>query len=284
MKFLSCISMTWSLALVWSGALVAQDPSSDTVPSDQEGVRVIGRVTDRTTERPLPSVSVRLIDVDDEGRLAWEGTSDSTGTFRAPRLRPSTYEVRVEALGYGDLTHSVSLSGYGVTELLVELSPAALELDPLVVVSRRRSRLESAGFYERRRRGFGHTLTRQEIEDRHPSMVTDLLRPMAGVTVAPGALGTGGIIRMRGGCIPDVILDGARLSAPVRLDNLLSVSDLEGLEVYSGSTTPAQYSHSSCGTVLAWTRDPGSTDGRPWSWKRAGAAAGFLLLSILLTS
>ncbi|MDZ7780948.1 MAG: carboxypeptidase regulatory-like domain-containing protein [Gemmatimonadota bacterium] len=284
MKFRSCIWMTWSLALLGSGAAAAQNSSSDTVPSDGEGVRVIGRVTDRSTQRPLPSASVRLIDVEDDERLAWEGASDSTGTFRGPRVRPSTYRVRVEALGYGELVQSVPLSGYGTVELMVELSPSALELDPLVVVSRRRSRLESAGFYDRRRRGFGHTLNRREIEDRHPSTVTDLVRAMPGVSVAPGGLGTGGIIRMRGGCIPDVILDGARLSGPVRLDNLLSVSDLEGLEVYSGSTTPAQYSTSSCGTVLAWTRDPGSTDGRPWSWKRAGAAAGFILLSILLTS
>jgi len=276
----------WNLAfalLLGPASAAAQAPLADTLRSDQEAVLVRGRVTDLTSGHPLPSASVQALDLEAGGRLAWEGLSDSTGTFQGPRLLPSTYQLHVTALGYRTLTHVVVLSGYGVADLQVDLVPAALELEPIVVVSRRRSRLETAGFYERRNRGFGHSFTRAEIEARRPGFVSDIVRTMPGVTVGPGRMGGGGLIRMRGGCVPDVILDGVPLSGPVRLDDILTVDNLEGIEVYSGASSPIEYSRSTCGTVLAWTRDPSGATGRPWNWKRAGAAAGFLLLGILLT-
>lgn len=268
---------------VFSGAWTLEAQVADTLRSDQEGVLVRGRIVDLTTQRAVPNVSVRLVDLAMNGRVAWEGVSDSAGVFEGRRLPPSLYGVEAEALGYSELFHAVDISGYGVADLGIELSPDALELEPLVVVTRQRTRLELAGFFRRRDRGFGHSLTREEIEARQPTFVSDLVRTMPGVTVAPGVLGGGGILRMRGGCVPDVILDGTRLNQPVALDDILNVQDLEGIEVYSGSISPVEYSHSSCGTVLAWTRDPGRNSGSPWSWKRAGAAAGFLLLGFLLT-
>ena len=262
---------------------LAQDTPTDTLRSDQEGVQVRGRVADLTTGRALPAASIRLVDVERLDQAAWEGLSDTLGVFVAPRLPPASYQIEVEALGFRSLLHFVTLAGYGSADLQIDLAPAALELEPIVVVSRRRTRLETAGFYDRRQRGFGHTLTREEIEARRVMMVTDLVRTMPGVRVTPGTMGRGGIIQMRGGCVPEVILDGVRMSQPVRLDDILSVADLEGIEIYSGASAPTEFSRSSCGTVLAWTRDPGSTGGSPWSWKRAGAAAGLIILGFLLT-
>lgn len=283
MKLRTRISLAVTAALLGPVTASGQGAPQDTVPSGQEGVRVRGHVTDIATRRPLEFAEIEVFDFEAERRLVWEGVSDSTGAFTGPRLRPSLYQVRAVALGYQTLTHMVALSGYGSADLRIEMSPEALELEPLVVVTRQRSRLETAGFYERRERGFGHSLNRAEIEERHPTYVTDLVRTMPGISVGPGLMGGGGVLRMRGGCVPEVILDGVRMTQPVRLDDILQVSDLEGLEVYSAGSSPMEYSHSNCGTVLAWTRDPGSSDGRPWSWKRAGAAAGFILLGFFLT-
>ncbi len=283
MKLCTRISVAVTAALLGPVTASGQGAPQDTVRADEEAVRVRGLVTDITTQRPLEFVEIEVFDFEDEPRLAWEGVSDSIGAFTGPRLRPSLYQVRAVALGYQTLTHMVALSGYGIADLRIEMSPEALELEPLVVVTRQRSRLETSGFYERRQRGFGHSLDRADIEARRPTYVTDLVRMMPGVSVSPGLMGGGGILRMRGGCIPEVIMDGVRMVQPVRLDDVLQVSDLEGLEVYGPGTSPLEYSHSNCGTVLAWTRDPGSADGRPWSWKRAGAAAGFILLGFFLT-
>lgn len=283
MKFGRTTLVALTLASLRALPASAQEPEPDTLRSDQEAVLVRGEVADLTTQRPLLAASIRFLDLEDEGRLAWEGLSDSTGVFVGPRMAASTYRIEIDALGFRTATHVISLSGYGTADLRVELSPAALELEPLVVVSRRRTRLETVGFYDRRTAGFGYAFDRDQIEARNAMFVTDLVRAIPGVTVSPGAIGTGGILRMRGGCIPDVILDGVRLGPPVRLDDILSIEDLEGLEVYSAATTPLGYSRSTCGAVMAWTREPGADGGRPFSWKRAGAAAGFLLLGILLT-
>jgi hypothetical protein len=283
MKLRNRISVAVTAALLGPVTASGQSAPQDSIRPDQEAVRVRGFVTDIATQRPLQLVEIEVFDFENERRLAWEGVSDSMGAFVGPRLPPSLYQVRAVALGYQTLTHMVALSGYGIAEIQIEMSPEALELEPLVVVTRQRSRLEAAGFYERRQRGFGHSLDRADIEERRPTYVTDLMRMMPGVSVAPGMMGGGGILRMRGGCIPEVIMDGVRMVQPVRLDDVLQVSDLEGLEVYGPGASPLEYSHSNCGTVLAWTRDPGSTDGRPWSWKRAGAAAGFILLGFFLT-
>lgn len=271
-----------TMALIGPAGVEGQAAPRDTLRSDQEAVQIRGEVADLTNKRPIPSAAIEVFDLENDQALAWRGLSDSTGIFLGPRLLPSTYRLNVDALGYRPATQILSLSGYGVVDLQVELGPEALELEPLIVVSRRRSRLETAGFYDRRTRGFGHSLTREEIEARNVLQVTDLVRAMPGVTVSPGSFGSGGLVRLRGGCVPDVVLDGVRMSPPVRLDDILSVADLEGIEVYSGATSPIEFSRSTCGTVLAWTRDPGTTSGDPWSWKKAGAAAGFLLLGIFL--
>lgn len=283
MKHGSSLSVALAAAFLVPAGAFAQTEPRDSVPPEEEAVQIRGQVSDIVTRGPLPAASIEVFDLEDQGALAWQGMSDSTGAFVGPRLVPSLYQIRAGALGYQSVSHMVPLSGYGSVDLSIELSPAALELEPLVVVTRRRTLLEINGFYERRRRGFGHSLNRAEIEARSVVQVTDLVRSFPGVTVAPGYLGRGGVLQMRNGCIPDVILDGVRMSSPVRLDEILMVQDLEGIEVYSGATSPMQYSHSSCGTVMAWTRQPGSTGGSPWTWKRAGFAAGFLLLGFLLT-
>lgn len=283
-RVLSTLSLT---ALLLSGAVVTTGPQKghaqepDSLRSDEEGVLIRGSVEDQTTGRALPSVEVRFVDTDDD-RLAWQGASDSTGTFTSPRIRAGSYAVEVNALGFQSLRHELSLSGYGAALLEIALVPTAIELEPIIVVSRRQSKLERAGFYTRRERGFGHTFTREEIEARNVIFVTDLARTVPGVTVAPYTLGGGGALRMRGGCVPDVVLDGVRLSGPVRIDDLLTVQNLEGIEFYHGVTAPVQYARSSCGTILAWTREPGAAGGSPWTWKRAGVAGGLLLLGVLL--
>lgn len=282
MTFRSTILVAVSAAALGPLGVSGQDVPRDSIPDGEEAVLLQGRVTDLLTHRPLAGATIIVTDLDGR-RVVWEGASGSDGFFVGPRLGPSLYQVRAEALGYASVDHILPLSGYGRADLQVELGPEALELEPLVVVTRQRTRLETAGFYERRQRGFGHSLNRAEIEARNPTFVTDLVRMMPGVTVSPGIMGGGGVLRMRGGCVPDVIMDGVRMAQPVRLDDVLQVSDLEGIEVYSPGSSPLQYSHSNCGTVLAWTRDPTPTGGSPWSWKRAGAAAGFLLLGFFLT-
>ena len=120
---------------------------------------------------------------------------------------------------------------------------------------------------ERRLHGFGYQITRQDIEDRHPNSVTDMLAELPGVrTVSGGRMG-GRTIRMTravagpggGDCPVQVWVDGllASRDEDVIIDDLVSPLDIEAIEVFRGlSSIPPEFLNSMarCGVVAIWTR------------------------------
>lgn len=260
-----------------------------------DSMRVTGIVVDQVSGEPLPGAEVSFLAGDAAGTapsgargeaqgILWAGVTDDDGWFDSPLLAAASFTLQVEALGFRPASRPVELQAGRLVEIRVELVPEPLELDPVVVVSARRSRLEAAGFYERRRAGQGYTLTRAEFESRNPSRVSDIFRLVPGVQLeisrrSPGAP----LIRFRG-CYPDVVLDGVPLVGLVALDDILSVNHVEAVEVHSGTFFPARPGRRSCGTVMVWTRDPGQMGGGgPLSLKKLLVVAVLAGLSILLT-
>jgi len=193
-------------------------------------------------------------------------------------------DLQVEALGYRTATAAVGPVQGGEVSVRVDLFPTPLEMDPLVVVSQRQqSRLETSGFNQRRRQGQGFSITREEFEYRHPARASDVFRLLPGVSVQLGRRGGTGELRYRG-CSPDLVLDGVPLVGATSVDDIVSVMDIEAIEVQSGVMFPSRGMGSACGTVMIWTRE-GDRDelGRPMTWRRAAVAAGFVLLAVLLT-
>jgi hypothetical protein len=159
------------------------------------------------------------------------------------------------------------LTTAAVDPLLVTLKAQPAMLAAVSVSAsevRRRQGIED--FHQRRIRGLGSFVTREEILARGATRPSDLLRSKPGVR----------IVRIRGGgqglrfisaatfrrdCMPLIWLDGQRAPG-MEIDELMA-SDLEGIELYAGpSTTPMQFSHaqtsSTCGTIVVWSRSPGS--------------------------
>jgi len=271
------------LLLAVTSPTVLRAQVADTRFLDADGVTVLGVVLDVTTQRPLNIAEVRLIAPEPAGMVAWRTLSDSLGTFHTPRLAPGDYRLDVTALGYTTASQAVTLSGHGSLELRVEIAPEALLLDPVIVTAARPSRLERNGFYDRRNRGLGRSITRLEMESRGMRRIDGVFRMMGGVTVSPTPLG-GYQLRMRGGCRPDFVMDGVRMGPVERIEDVLSVDNLEGIEVFGPGSVPPQYSRSTCGTVLAWSREPGvDGDSRPFSWGRLAAAAGFVAIVFLIS-
>ena len=132
--------------------------------------------------------------------------------------------------------------------------------------------------------GLGDFVTRSEIEELSPIDVSYVLRRVPGVVWAPGRLGEGGVIRLRGGCEPQVILDGIPMASPVSIDRIISPVDIEAIEVYHGATAPIQYAgRTTCGTVVMWSRDPGTATGSQVSLKKFLGAVGFVLVAFFST-
>ena len=113
--------------------------------------------------------------------------------------------------------------------------------------------------------------------------VSDVFRLLPGVSVQPGRRGNSGLLRYRG-CSPDLVLDGVPLVSGTAVDDILSVMDIEAVEVQSGVLFPSRGMGSACGTVMIWTRE-GNRDepGHPMTWRRAGVVAAFVAMAILLT-
>ncbi len=249
-----------------------------------DSVRILGGVVDQATGVALSDATVSIVVRAARGeavRVVWTGVTDSTGVFHSKTIQTGQYGIIIEALGYRTADEDVDLTGARAMDISVELVPEPLELEPLVVVSRRQSRLETSGFYERRRMGQGYSLTREEIEAHRPMLATDVFRRIPGVRLMPSRLGN--LVNFRG-CTPDVIVDGTPLSGPVPIDDILAAEDLEAVEVFSSAYAPIAVSRSQCGVVMIWTREGRHNEqGNPLTWKRVLAAVGFIAFAIFMT-
>jgi hypothetical protein len=249
-------------------------------------VVVVGGVFDRAQNVPVPQAWIQLAWVGDvpSGFDPPGGTtlSDADGRFALEALPVGQYRLVVDALGYRTLTEEVKIEGASPFSLSIRLAPEAIELEGIVVASVRNPWLEERGFYRRQLRGMGTTFTADEIRDLRIHQITDLFRMVSGVTLQGAGSPVSPYVLFRGGCRPDVVIDGTNLGPNVRIDDQVFPRDVQGIEIYRGATSPGLFSSSSCGAVLLWTLGAASREGRPWSWWRAGLAGGILLMGYIL--
>jgi hypothetical protein len=160
-----------------------------------------------------------------------------------------------------------------LVQVTLRLAPDAIPLTPLTVTARTyppSAYLTNAGFYERKRLGIGTFITRAEIARRNTHRFSDVLRSVAGMRIDPadaGGRSRSRVARSIGRCQPLLVLDGvvttigggrSMFRGPdIPLDDVLDPTDIEGLEVYRGSSElPMQYNvgTADCGAILVWTR------------------------------
>ncbi len=274
-------ALAGALALAAEADAQAPDRAARALPVP--GIR--GLVVDRETGAPIgdAAVTVELLGpgVDDEGTLTVLTNAD--GRFTLANMPSGHFGLRVQRLGYQTVRDSVTHERALGLRVSVEMAQEALELEPLLVITRARSRaLQANGFYDRRRRGLGYHITRDEAALANAFRVSDAFRGMAGIQVSPGArMGQRGIIRLRTGCMADVYLDGTRTVTPFPVDDLLAPADIEAVEVYRASEVPAQFGFSNCGVVLIWTHTPEEPSGQSWSWTKFFIGAAFFGLTWL---
>lgn len=211
---------------------------------------VAGQVLVHATDEPLAGADVTVVGRD--GR--W--ITDEEGRFVMPELEPGTVRLRVEFLGYATAEGEIEMEGGVAYQVEVRMDARAIEVEGFVVTARpafvfrrlreARRRLESASF--------GYFLTRADLEARgHPSLA-EALRMVPGVRVSRSA-GLAWTVTFRGGCRPQIYMDGVRALAGSDLWALTTL-DVEILEVYSSPAgLPPQYRdrNTHC-AVLVWSR------------------------------
>ncbi len=230
---------------------------------------------------PLPGAAVTMTDT--MGRPITTVVSNDDGAFQLPHPGQGTrFRLQAEHIGYADVTGAVDFGTRD--ELAVELVMAtrAIELEPIVVVERRRDFLADMGYYFRKERGLGHFIERTDIERHRPADLTDIVRRTPGVSVQGlgmsrdilmvGAFRAGGWEErtIMGGsgtggrdCNPAVFLDGA-LARPggtesrqyTPFNQIVDPDMVEAIEVYRRATeVPARFSGewATCGVIAVWT-------------------------------
>jgi outer membrane receptor for ferric coprogen and ferric-rhodotorulic acid len=133
-------------------------------------------------------------------------------------------------------------------------------LDPLdveVSATISATKLKMQGFEERRLKGRGVFITREQIEQRGAMQLSDLLTNISGVRVRRDDYRQRvGILMGRGAyaCEPVLYIDGSPRSA-------LEINDyhpaqVEAMEIYTRvSMSPPGYRSGRCGSVLIWSRE-----------------------------
>jgi len=274
-----------TLVLAFATALAGSAGGARAQTSETPAPLVVtGSVRDGSTRRAVPQARVWLMTGGSaEARIVWSGITDEEGWFASAPVPARPLDIHVEAFGFRRAVGPLEVGEGADVHVSVDLAPAPLEMEPLVVSSVRHSRLAMSGFYERRRRGMGYFLTREEFEGRAVARPSDLFRMIPGVQIDAGRRGGEGYLRFRG-CRPDLVLDGVPLVGPTSVDDILHVADIEAVEVQSGAYLQTRPAASPCGTVTIWTRE-GRRDetGRPMTWRRWLAVGGFVAFVLVMT-
>lgn len=223
---------------------------------------LVGVVRD-TTGAPVSGVEVWL-----RGSDLYTHTADNGG-FRLLDINPGDAKLTVRRMGYEPITVDIRLSAGVRDTVVISMSMVAASIAGVNVEEERMTRSTRLlkGFWDRRASGFGHFVTRDEIDAKNAHNFTDLVRMTPGLSVI--TVGGRQSIRFRnsggrGDCPPQYWLDGNRIenAGP---DEFVP-GTIEAVEIYNGvATIPPQFSPKmvsfggkTCGAIVVWSRLPGT--------------------------
>ncbi len=269
--------IAWWALVVAGGAFLCPTPArldAQATPKEPPGRRaatLAGWIQDRQGEGAVAGVRVIVTHGSPEERVAVTEV-DSLGAFEL-MIPEGSYVVRFNRVGYKPLEKEVLLEVGVRTELTVSLVPDALDLAPIVVTVTKRTPWFMREFERRRATSIGSFVTREQIERRHPQLVSELFRTMSGVRLVADRYGQQHLL-MRGSCVPQVYIDGVATYEQMSIDLSLRPEDIEAIEVYSNASIPIEYASGACGAILVWSRPPEQTRGRKGWWKTLLALGG----------
>jgi TonB family protein len=187
--------------------------------------------------------------------------SDTAGRFRFVGVPAGSGTLHVRRLGYRARWITVVVESGGTASVAVALVRIPQELDPVLVeASRQPSAKYLQGFYERRSKGHGYFVTREQIASREWSELTDVLRSLVPAVRITSSRMARNAVRLRGNrCAPLVWLDGAPAMAGEFDLDFISPETVSGVEIYPGpATVPVEFRSTrgleSCGVIVVWSR------------------------------
>jgi hypothetical protein len=222
---------------------------------------ILGTVRDQEWGQVVRGVDVAVKDTDIRTQ------SDLRGNFRIPELPWGDYTLTFDHPSYGHYETNLRIIGGRSHDLEVHLPPEAIEMPPIIVrVRPRRWYGDMVGLQDRIDRGVGYIMTRDEIDERQPLNLAEVLRTAPGVDVVQSGSSITGTfeVRMRNAqtmmgqtCPPAVWVDGIKWRDVRSAYTGIAGIELEVVEIYNGpAQVPGEFldSSASCGAVIVWTR------------------------------
>jgi len=173
-------SLTSALILVAASTTLA-------TAQESKGATFVGKVYADTSMKRIPGVEVTL------PLLAKSVISDAKGAFRMSDIPAGTHVVRARAVGFVPFEARVEFRDGKVVERGIVL-PRLTLLDSVRVVG---EVYVPISFLENRARGFGHFVTRDELEKAGNRALGDVVAQMPGLAVLRGRSGEGFLLSKR---------------------------------------------------------------------------------------
>lgn len=194
--------------------------------------------------------------------------SDSSGHFLLADVPSGNADITFRRLAYAPVVLLITIPPADTTEVQVVLGVVAQQLKGMVVQAHPDQLRQLVAFETRRKRGIGHFITRAQIEDRHPLLLSDMLRTIPGAILINADNGRTSVRFSRvarNNCPPQFFVDGVEVTG-FSIDDM-PPGDVEGVELYPGAAgLPPEYNRlhgtSICGTVVIWTRIPSTARAR----------------------
>ncbi|MDB4877193.1 MAG: TonB family protein [Gemmatimonadetes bacterium] len=212
---------------------------------------------------PVPNVEVTVLKTSATVR------TDTAGEFILSKIPAGNLDISFRRLAFEPVLLMMQVTANDTTEVEITLTVVAQKLTGVVVLADPEHRRILEAFESRRRQGIGHFITRYQIEQRHPMLLSDMLRMIPGTRLYSGENGRVSLRFARSGaanCPPQFFVDGIQAMG-FTIDEM-PPGDVEGVELYAGAAgLPPEYNrlHSTvnCGTVVIWTRIPGNEKAKP---------------------
>lgn len=247
--------------------VVADAPPPDTTPRrpgaaprDTAPTRLRGpaRLTGKVINAAGAPVANARVDVSGTGAAT---LSREDGSFGFNDLPSGTQALVVRQLGFEPVELAVELSGKAPKTVTVTMAKPARVLDPVAVVAERsKDGLDQVGFARRKKVGFGYFMGPEDIQNRQATRMTDLFRTVPSLRVVPSGMDY--VVQSNrdatGGCV-NYVVDGSPYKSLFAgdIDRLMPPNDVAAVEVYTGSSTPAEFQtpgNSSCTTIVMWSK------------------------------
>lgn len=246
-------------------------------PAPSQGQSVLtGVVRVDSLKTPLAGAEVLLTS------LRLKATTDRLGRFSIDRIPAGVHDIIVRHIGHQPLSVSGEFNGHDTLTVEFSVAIESQRLAPITVTAPAEKVLSGKmeEFERRRKMGFGHFVTRADLQKLENYQLTNVLRRGGNIRFMTRPSRCGGGFAAASGrsegrapaslcstvgypdaCYMAVIVDGTLLWAtgqpdPPNIDDY-RVDRVQGIEVYRGSSElPAEFGGTNfgCGAVVIWTR------------------------------